>query len=130
MNDSLTNPVVLGQPSTPLAPGSANVNNEGFNILTMYTQTVLKMLQQAVEEIKRGINLVKQDQIANGNSNSSENDNNNNNINSSNQASGGGGGGGVDGSGDKKRNQSIDFNTKSSNVNSSSKRKEAANKGK
>ena len=28
----------------------------------MYISTVLKMLQQAVEEIKRGMNLIKQDQ--------------------------------------------------------------------
>ena len=58
-----------------------------FNILNMYTQTVLKMLQQAVEEIKRGINLIKQDQQLsilnnnNNNVNSNENDNNNNSIN-------------------------------------------------
>lgn len=33
-----------------------------FNIQNMYTATVLKILQQAVEEIKRGLKLLKQQQ--------------------------------------------------------------------
>lgn len=41
---------------------SKNTEGSMFNILNMYISTVLKMLQQAVEEIKRGMNLIKQDQ--------------------------------------------------------------------
>jgi len=41
---------------------SANERNSMFNIQNMYTATVLKILQQAVEEIKRGLKLLKQQQ--------------------------------------------------------------------
>ena len=37
---------------------SLNEKNSMFNILNMYTTTVYKILQQAVEEIKRGLNLL------------------------------------------------------------------------
>ena len=41
---------------------STNERNSMFNILNMYTATVLKILTQAVEEIKRGMCLLKQQQ--------------------------------------------------------------------
>jgi hypothetical protein len=139
VNDSTS--LVLGQgtSSSSNLPNATSANNDGsmFNILNMYTQTVLKMLQQAVEEIKRGISLVKQDQTLNksgANRNPTENDNNNNSINNSNesQINGALGGGGSDvdstsssnrsDSGDSSnKNLKIDFNNKSSNVNTNSK---------
>ena len=74
------------------SPGGSNSTADGsmFNILNMYTQTVLKMLQQAVEEIKRGMNLIKQDQNVvslNHHTTTHENDSNNNTINNHSVAS-------------------------------------------
>ena len=148
VNDSTS--LVLGQgtSSSSNLPNATSANNDGsmFNILNMYTQTVLKMLQQAVEEIKRGINLIKQDQTLNSsgaNRSPTENDNNNNSINNSNesQINGAlGGGGDVDstsssnrsdsGVGSNNTNLKIDFNNKSSNVNTSSKSSSSDNKSK
>ena len=63
--------------------------SSGFNMVNMYSATVLKILQQAVEEIKRGISLLKQYQKnSNSSINNSDdlslniNNNNNNNNNS------------------------------------------------
>lgn len=48
--------------SNELSKFSTNERNSMFNIQNMYTATVLKILQQAVEEIKRGLKLLKQQQ--------------------------------------------------------------------
>ena len=42
--------------------GAGN-NSTSYNMLNMYTSTVIKILQQAVEEIKRGMNMIKQQQL-------------------------------------------------------------------
>lgn len=76
---STATPAVAGgnNAATSSTSNASTADGSMFNILSMYTQTVLKMLQQAVEEIKRGMNLIKQDQQ----SSLLNNDNNNNSIN-------------------------------------------------
>lgn len=51
-----------------LANGPLAAEPAEFNMVHMYTATVLKILQQAVEEVKRGIRLLKQYQKNNGGS--------------------------------------------------------------
>lgn len=66
---------------------STGTNNNAYmlNMLNMYTSTVLKILQQAVEEIKRGLNLIRQQQkqaaAAAALNSASSSTSNNNNIN-------------------------------------------------
>jgi ankyrin repeat protein len=54
---------------------STNERNSMFNIQNMYTATVLKILQQAVEEIKRGLYLLKQQQEKTVDTNSNKDEN-------------------------------------------------------
>lgn len=58
--------------------GAGN-NSTSYNMLNMYTSTVIKILQQAVEEIKRGMNMIKQQQLKqlNANSNTATNSSSN-----------------------------------------------------
>jgi hypothetical protein len=60
-NSSSLSPLNTNSPSsnnnksTGATNNDSNVNNAMFEMLNMYTATVLKILQKAVEEIKRGI---------------------------------------------------------------------------